>query len=112
MSCLSTDYQEKSALTNSTMAATIAPLSQKTKVGIRTPSDKGHNRPLSTVVFLYPSKIQTALCRVYSVMVGCIERPLKRLTGSFAGSSNLIHSATQRFEPMGGGYSHFKGATA
>lgn len=91
-------------LTLSTGAAILSPLSQKTKVGIRTPR-KGHSRPLSNVVFLCPSKIQTAICRASSVMVGCIEQPLKRLARSFAGSSNLIHPSAQRFEPMGGGYS-------
>ncbi len=84
--------------------AILFPLSQKTKAGIETPR-KGHNRPLSNVVFLCPSKTQAALCRVSSVMVGCIEQPFKRLAGSFAGSLNLIHPSAQRLRPMGGGYS-------
>ncbi|MFA5016180.1 MAG: hypothetical protein WC504_01435 [Methylobacter sp.] len=87
--------------------AILFPLSQKTEAGIRTPR-KGHNRPLLNVVFLCPSKTQAALCRVSSVMVGCIEQPLKRLAGSFAGSANLIHSTAQRLAPMGGGYSSFQ----
>ncbi|WP_333878777.1 hypothetical protein [Methylobacter sp.] len=91
-------------LTLSISAAILFLLSQKTKDGIRTPR-KGHNRPLLNVVFLCPSKTQAALCRVSSVMVGCIEQPLKRLAGSFAGSANLIHSTAQRLAPMGGGYS-------
>jgi hypothetical protein len=91
-------------LTLSTGAAILFLLSQKTKAGIETPR-KGHNRPLSNVVFLCPSKTQAALCHVYSVMVGCIEQPLKRLAGSFAGSLNLIHPSAQRLRPMGGGYS-------
>ncbi len=104
-------------LSNNRLTATqggfmIAPLSQKTKVGIRTPSKTGRNRPLYTVVFLCPPKTQAAVCRVFSVMAGCIEQPLKRLVGACTGSSNLIHSATQRFEPMGGGYSICTGATA
>jgi hypothetical protein len=86
--------------------------SQKTKAGIRTPNKTGHNRPLSTVVFLCPPKTQAALCLVLSVMAGCIEQPLKRLAGACTGSSNLIHSATQRFEPMGGGYLLYTGVTA
>lgn len=98
-------------LTLSTGAAILFLLSQKTRVGIRAPR-KGHNRPLYTVVFLYPSKTQAALCRVYSVMVGCIEQPLKRLAGSFAGSSNLIHSTAQQLELVGGGLSLYKGVTA
>lgn len=63
--------------------------------GIQTPR-KGHKRPLSNVVFLYPPKTQ-----LYFVMVGCIEQPLKRLAGSFAGSLNLIQSTAQRFRPNG-----------
>jgi hypothetical protein len=45
-------------------------------------------------------------------MVGCIGQPLKRLAGSYAGSSNLIQSATQRLEPKGGGLFLFIGVTA
>lgn len=98
-------------LTYYSHSAILSPLSQKMKAGIRTPR-KGHSRPLFSVVFLCPSKTQAALCRVSSVMVGCIEQPLKRLARSFAGSSNLIHPSAQRFEPMGGGLSLYKGVTA
>lgn len=96
----------KSGLTDCYRVANLSTLSQKTKVGIRPPC-KGHNRPLSTVVFLYPSKMWAVLCRLYFVMVGCIEQPLKRLAGSFAGRSNLIHSTAQRFKAVGGGYPFF-----
>jgi hypothetical protein len=89
----------------------LSRLSQKTKAGIETPR-KGHNRPLSNVVFLCPSKTQAVSCRVSSVMVGCIEQPLKRLAGSFAGSLNLIHPSARRLRPMGGGLSLHKGVTA
>lgn len=89
-------------LTLSTDVDILCPLLKKTGVGSRTPR-KGHNRPLSNVVFLYPSKTQAALCRLLFIMVGCIEQPLKRLAGSFAGSANLIHSTAQRIAPMGGG---------
>lgn len=71
-------------------------------VGIRTPG-KGHNRPHLHAAFLYPSKTRAALCRAFFIMVGCIEQPLKRLAGSFAGSANLIHSTAQIFALMGGG---------
>lgn len=98
-------------LTRLNRRAILIPLSQKTKDGIQTPS-KGHNRPLSKVVFLCPSITQAALCRVYFVMVGCIEQPLKRLAGSFAGSLNLMHPTAQRLRPMGGGYSPFQRNTA
>ena len=91
--------------------AILSTLSQKTKAGLSLPRI-GHKRPLSTVVFLYPSITQAALCRMYSVMVGCIEQPLKRLAGSYAGSENLIHSTAQRVSPMGGGYPLYIGFTA
>ncbi len=96
----------KLGLTDCYRVANLSLLSQKTKVGIRPPG-KGHNRPLSTVVFLYPSKMWAVLCRLYFVMVGCIEQPLKRLAGSFADRSNLIHSTAQRFKAVGGGYPFF-----
>jgi len=98
-----------SALTAKPRGFMIAPLSKKTKAGIETPH-KGHKRPLSNVAFLYPSKTQATLCRLHSVMVGCIGQPLKRLAGSFAGSLNPIQSTAQRLRPMGGGLSLYKGA--
>jgi hypothetical protein len=98
------DVSLMNILTGYALTATITPPSTHLKVGIRTPR-KGHKRPLSNVVFLYPSKTQGLNRLVYSVMVGCIEQPLKRLACSFAGSSNLIHSIAQSFEPFSGGYS-------
>jgi len=99
-------------LTNYYQATKLCTLSQKTKVGLSLPDNQGHNRPLCTVVFLCPPKTQAALCRLFSVMAGCIEQPLKRLAGSLAGSENLIHSATQRVSPKGGGYSIYQGVIA
>jgi hypothetical protein len=100
-------------LTHSPLAANMFSLSKKTKAGIRTPNNIGQDiRPLNTVVFLCPIKTQSALCRVLSFMAGCIEQPLKRLAGSYAGSSNLIHSATQQFEHVAGGYPLYIGVTA
>ena len=90
-------------LTPGNGSAILYPLSQKTKVGIRAPR-KGHNRPRLQVAFLCPSKTHQALCLCVSVLVGCIEQPLKRLAGSFAGSSNLIHPTAQQLELVGGGY--------
>jgi hypothetical protein len=98
-------------LTSITTAVMIRSHSQKTSARESQP-DKGHTRPRSNVVFLCPSKTQTALCRLESVMAGCIGQPLKRLAGSFAGTANLIQSATQQFAVVGGGLSLFKGATA
>jgi hypothetical protein len=89
----------------------LTPLSQKTKAGIETPNN-GHNRPLSTVVFLCPPKTQAALCRLDSVMAGCIGQPLKRLAGSVTGSLNLMQLAAQRLRPKGGGLSPSNGVTA
>ena len=94
--------QDNSVLTHSFMAA-ILYASISRLAGIRTPH-KGHKRPQSNVVFLYPPKTQ-----FYSVMVGCIRQPLKRLAGSFAGTANLIQSATQCFAALHGGLSLFKG---
>lgn len=68
------------------------------------PPHKGRKRPLSSVVFLYPSKTQ-----LYSVMVGCIGQPLKRLAASFGGRINPIQSATQSLIPLVGGSSLYKG---
>jgi hypothetical protein len=99
-------------LTSIIPAVMIRSHSQKTSVGIRTPRNQGPQRPRIIVVFLCPSKTQAALCRLDSVMAGCIGQPLKRLAGSLAGSSNLIQSATQRFEPKGGGLSLYQGVTA
>ena len=80
-------------------------LSTHLKVGIETPR-KGHKRPLSNVVFLYPSKTQALIRLVSPVMVGSIEQPVKRLAGSFVGSLNLIHSPSPKdFRHFSGGYS-------
>ena len=98
-------------LTNYHRAAMLIPLSQKTKAGIETPNN-GHNRPLSTVVFLRPSKTQAALRRLNSVMEGCIGQPLKRLAGSVTGSLNPIQSAAQRLRPKGSGLSLYNGVPA
>ena len=92
------------ALTLHTMAATITPLLPHVAVGIGI-SNKGLKRPLSNVVFLYPSKTQALSGLVSSVMVGCIEQPVKRLACSFAGRSNLIHSTAKQLDPVSGGYS-------
>ena len=91
-------------LTHAPIMTKMNPLLPHVAVGIQTPS-KGRKRPLSNVVFLYPSKTQALICLVLSVMVGCIEQPLKRLACSFAGSLNLIHPTAQRVRPFSGGYS-------
>lgn len=98
-------------LTNATLIAMLLTAGNKS-AGICTPDNQGPQRPLLNVVFLCPSKTQAALCRLFSVMVGCIGQPLKRLAGSLAGSANLIQSATPRFAPKGGGLFFYQGVTA
>ena len=90
-------------LTPHNLTATITPLLPHVTDGIRTPN-LGHKRPLSNVVFLYPSKTQVLICLVLFVLVGCIEQPFKRLACAYAGSANLIHSTAQSFAPLSGGY--------
>jgi len=99
-------------LTLSNDAAILFSLSQKTKVGICSPDNIGRNRPLSTVVFLCPHQTRAALCRLFSVMAGCIRHPLKRLAGSYAGTANLMQSATRCFAALRGGYQLYMGFTA
>jgi hypothetical protein len=100
------------SLTSITTAVMIRSHSQKTSVGIGTPDNPSLQRPQFIVVFLCPSKTAAELRRLTSVMVGCMGQPLKRLAGSWAGSSNPIQSATQRLEPKGGGLSLYQGVTA
>ena len=95
-------------LTHAPIMTKINPLLPHVAVGIETPR-KGHKRPLSNVVFLYPSKTQGLNRLVYSVMVGCIQQPLKRLACSFAGSLNFIHSTAKSLRPFSGGYLLHKG---
>jgi hypothetical protein len=102
----------KNGLTNFYQASMLISLSQKTKARDSHP-DNGHNRPLSTVVFLRSSKTQAVLRRLYPVMVGCIGQTLKQgLAGSVTGSANPMQSATQRVAPKGGGLSPYNGVTA
>lgn len=87
----------------------LCTLSQKTKVGICSPDNIGHNRPSFTMVFLCPHQTPAALCRLFSVMAGCIGQPLKRLAGSYAGTANLMQPATQCFAALIGGYPFYIG---
>lgn len=86
-------------------------LSQKTKARIGTLFSKGEKSPVIVLVFLCPPKMQAALFRLKSIMVGCIGQS-KDWPAPLPGSSNLIQSASQRLEPMRGGYKPSKGATA
>ncbi|MBL1263883.1 ash family protein [Methylomicrobium sp. RS1] len=93
-------------------SAMLSPLSQKTKVGFRSPDNPSLQRPLFKVVFLCPSKIQAALRRLSSVMVARNGQPLKRLAGSWAGTANLLRVAAQQFAVVGGGLSIYPRETA
>ena len=100
-------------LTNISRASILTQLSSSLMTaGIRPPRIGQDTRPLSSVVFLRPPKTQAHLRRVLFVMVGCIEQPLKRLAGSYAGRSNLIHSATQQLDPVAGGTPLYIGLSA
>lgn len=99
-------------LTSISIEAMLCTHSQKTSAEFSTSHNQGHQRPLSNVVFLCPSKTQAALCRLFSVMVGCIGRPLKRSAGSWAGVENPMQSATQLFSTLCGGLSLYQGVTA
>ena len=100
-------------LTSAYLAFILCPLSQKTKAGaFSIPYIGRYIRPLSTVVFLCPSKTPAALCLGVSVMAGCIGRPLKRSAGAYAGVENPIQSATQYLSMLRGGYPLYIGVTA
>ena len=73
------------------------------KDGSRRPN-VGHKRPLSNVVFLYPSKTQVLIYLVLFVLVGCILEPFKRFAPAYGGTSNLIQSAAQQLDVVSGGY--------
>ena len=90
-------------LTLQALTATITPLLPHVTDGSRSPN-VGRKRPLSNVVFLYPSKTQALICLVLSVLVGCILEPLKRFAPAYGGTSNLIQSTAQQFEVVSGGY--------
>jgi len=88
-----------------------APLQREVVIGLSSPTKhKGDKTPLSTVVFLCPSKIiNTGLIRIYSSMVGCIEQSLIRLAVSLCGTANSIQSTAQDLAVQGGGLYSNKG---
>ena len=98
------------SLTNSTMAATIAPLSQKTKVWSRNQRN-GHNRPLNTVVFLYPPKSNAALIRLFSIRAGLFGQR-SALAGSVTSFRPHLSPPPNTVESINGGYSPNNGVTA
>ena len=102
--------QEKPTLTNVAMAATIAPLSQKTKAWSRNQSN-GRNRPLSNVVFLCPPKTQAVFCRVLSIMAGLFGQR-SALAGTVTGFRPHLNPPPDTVESIGGGYSPNNGVTA
>jgi hypothetical protein len=93
----------KTALTFLLWGFMLYSLSQKTKVGNRSPR-KGEKSPLPLAVFFCPVIRDTGLIRVKSSMVDCLRKTLKSLARSFAGTANLIQSTARSFA-AGGGYS-------
>ncbi len=80
-------------------------------VGICSPYNKGRKRPLSSVVFLCPSKIiNKGLLPVKSFMVGCVRR--LRSAVPLYGTANLIQSASNNFAVVRVGLQPYKGETA
>jgi len=80
-------------------------------VGICTPEYKGQKRPLLTVVFLCPSKSNTGLIRIKSIMVDCF-RQLSSWPAPLSGSANLMQSASNNFALILGGLQSYKGVSA
>ena len=94
----------KSGLTDCYRVANLVSLSPHVTVrAFELPCIGRYIRPLLSVVFLCPQKRCREFSRDLSVMAGCIEQPLKRLAGAYAGSSNSIHSVAQLFELVAGG---------
>ncbi|UOA08574.1 hypothetical protein [Methylobacter sp. S3L5C] len=95
----------KSGLTDCYMAAILTALSPHVTVGIRTPNKaaRGHYQ---TWFFCTHQKHISIL-----LWWDVLSRPLK-VWPRLGGSSNLIHSTAQRFEPMGGGLSLLQGLSA
>jgi hypothetical protein len=89
-------------LTGQKCRAILNSLSQKTKVGIRTPFRYGEKSPRLYAAFLCPP-FSTVVIRAYSVMAGLFGQPL-RLAAPYRGSSNPLNPVAQSFEPFCGGY--------
>jgi hypothetical protein len=106
MNAAITNEVQQSPLTFLLWGVMIYPLSQKTKVWVRSQCSKGKKLPLPLTVFLCPKfSINTGKIRVQFLMVDCFRESLIGFARSFAGTSNLIQSTAQCFEANGGGYS-------
>jgi hypothetical protein len=87
------------------MAAILTPLSTHLKAGIRTPN-KATTGHYKTWFFCTHQKHNSIL-----LWWAVLSNPLKGWP-RLGGSSNLIQSTAQRFEPMGGGLSLLQGLSA
>ncbi len=95
----------KSALTDGHMAAMLTPLSTHLEAGIRTPN-KATTGHYQTWFFCTHQKHNSIL-----LWWSVLSNPLKGWP-RLGGSSNLIQSTAQRFEPMAGGLSLLQGLSA
>ncbi len=95
-------------LTRQPLASILCLLSPHAEAGIGI-SNKGLKRPLSNVVFLYPSKhMHFILYACISILVEFVGEPLKRFAGSFAGMPTLC-TPPPLIGIISGGLSLFKG---
>ncbi|MEY3759218.1 MAG: hypothetical protein RIR39_709 [Pseudomonadota bacterium] len=92
------------------MAAILTPLSTHLKAGIRTPN-KATTGHYKTWFFCTHQKGAGNYSVIYSLWWSVLSNPLKGWP-RLGGSSNLIQSTAQRFEPMGGGLSLLQGLSA
>jgi len=95
----------KSGLTDCYMAAMLTPLLPHVAAGIRTPN-KAATGHYQTWFFCTHQKHNSIL-----LWWAVLSNPLKGWP-RLGGSSNLIQSTAQRFEPMGGGLSLLQGLSA
>ncbi len=93
-------------LTHSVSPSIITPLSGRIQAGICSPFTPGQKMTAPFAVF-FRLPFRTGLIRFYSVMVGCIGQPLKRLAAPGCGTANLIQSTAQYFAVLFGGLSLF-----
>ena len=100
-------YSIATVLTLNPMAAILAPLSQKTKVGISPPC-KAKTGHFYQWFFYIHQKVIRDYSVYFSLWWGVLSSPLNGWPG-LAGRTNLIYSTAQRLVPVGGGYSSLQG---
>jgi hypothetical protein len=96
------------SLTTLSMAAILAPLSQKTKVGISPPCKAETLGHFYQWFFYIHQKGAGNYSVIYSLWWNVLSSPLNGWPG-LTGRTNLIYSTAQRVRSMGGGYSSLQG---